>query len=279
MLSTTRQTIAGPLDFQGAGIHSGAPCRLRILPAGQGGGGILLRRGDLELAASLEHADADASQRRTVLKAPGGQTFEQFEHVMAALAGSGVTDAVLVQEGPEPPFLDGGAAVMADAIATAGLRPLGGVLDPLVIDRATSLAVGDAELVATPHDGLRISCFVEYPGTVVGSMGASLEITPEVFRREIAPARTFAAEAEIDALRAAGFAKGGNLQNAVVFNAEHYLNDALHFADEVPRHKVLDLVGDLALIGRPVRGHLWAWRAGHGSHIRFAEHLVESFPS
>ncbi len=275
----TRKTVAAPLTFMGNGIHTNADARLAITPA-DAGAGIVLRMAGTDwppLTASIEHAKAEQCDRRTVLRGPDGQYFQQVEHVMAALFACGVTDAVLEQAGPEPPFLDGGAKEFMDGLLRVGTRDLNEEIEPLVVTRPVSVTDSDAELVATPHDGLRLSCFVEFPGTVVGSMGISVEITPESFLSEAAPARTFALERDLEALRQAGLAKGGSLKNAVVFSETGYLNETLFFDDEVVRHKIIDLLGDLALIGRPLRGHFWAWRAGHRSHVRFAEALAKEY--
>ncbi|MCB2153366.1 UDP-3-O-acyl-N-acetylglucosamine deacetylase [bacterium] len=272
-----RRTVAEKLTFEGAGIHTGAPCRLEIHPA-EANAGITFEQAGADwpsLPATIEHAVAEECDRRTVLRGPQKQLFQQLEHVMAALAAMEITDARVIQNGPEPPFLDGGSKKYMKGLTKTGSTKLKAEVAPFVIDKPIAVTDGDAELVATPHDGLRLSCFVEFPGTVVGSMGFSLEITPESFLKEAAPARTFALERDIEGLKQAGLAKGGNLDNAVVFNGERYLNDRLNFPDEVVRHKVIDLLGDLALIGRPLRGHFWAWRAGHRSHIRFAQALAK----
>lgn len=274
-----RRTLAAPLTFTGVGIHTGLPARLEVRPSNHAAGVHLAMAGRdwPPLAASVEHAVAEESDRRTVLRGPEGQLFQQLEHVLAALAAFGVTDAELLQHGPEPPFLGGGAAEFAEAILSSGTADLDHEIEPLVVDRPLRVTDGPAELVATPHEGLRLSCFVEFPDTVVGSRGFSIELDAESFRREVAPARTFALEGDLEALRRAGLAKGGTLENAVVFNRTGYLNQALYFEDEVVRHKVIDLLGDLALIGRPLRGHFWAWRAGHRSHVRFAHALAKEF--
>ncbi|MBI5154417.1 UDP-3-O-acyl-N-acetylglucosamine deacetylase [Candidatus Poribacteria bacterium] len=274
-----RRTVCRAVRFAGNGIHMALPAALALEP-GPAGHGVSLERTGTDwpaLAASAAFAVADESDRRTVLRGPGGQCFQQLEHIMAALAACGITDVRLTQTGPEPPFLDGGAKEYTAGLLEAGFTDFEAEIEPLVVTRPFHLSDGGAELVATPHDGLRLSCFVEFPCTIVGSMGATLEITAESFLGEAAPARTFAIERDIEALRKAGLAKGGNLDNAVVFNESGYLNAELNFPDEVARHKIVDLLGDLALIGRPLRGHFWAWRAGHKSHVRFAQALLKEF--
>jgi UDP-3-O-[3-hydroxymyristoyl] N-acetylglucosamine deacetylase len=276
--SPHRRTVAAPVTFEGVGIHTGAPSRLEIQPA-EAGSGILLSRVEDDrppLEAHIRHADGPASDRRTVLIGPEGQRFEQVEHVMAALAAHGVSDAFVEMQGPEPPFLGGGSLEYMQ-----GLRA-GGFVDftdhpwePITLSRTVRVEADGAEMVAAPGDDLCLSCFVEFPGTVVGSMGSTLKVTAESFESGAAAARTFALKRDIEGLWAAGLARGGSLDNALVFDETGYANESLHFPDEVSRHKIVDLLGDLALIARPLRGHFWAWRAGHRAHLAFAKAIHE----
>lgn len=269
-----RKTVSGEVEVAGAGLHTGVDCRAVIRPA-EGGRGIrFLRKGAGEVPATIETADPEASVRRTVLVAADGGRVELVEHLMAAFAAAGVSDAEVEIEGPEVPFLGGGAREFLEALLGAGLEECGGGRPLLVVEEPMAFQCDGAVLAAMPAEGCRLSAYVEYPGTVVGSMGASVELDAGVFLREIAPARTFAAASEIEGLRAAGLAKGGNLQNAVVFDAGKYLTDPLYFPDEVARHKIVDLLGDLGLLGCEMRGHFWAWRAGHRTHLLFARQLL-----
>ncbi len=276
-----RRTLSKAALFEGHGIHGNLEARLLVEPAEGGSGLTAVMEGSAHgpLLLATDNANPMESVRRTVMQGENGERFEQLEHIMAALAACGVTDARLTQSGPEPPFLGGGSKEYTEGLMAAGFLDLPQTVVPLVIDRPVHANDGEAELVATPHEGLRLSVFVEFPGTIVGSAGFSLEITPEAFLQEAAPARTFALESDIEALWKAGLAKGGTLENAVVFNANGYLNQQLFFEDEVVRHKIIDLLGDLALVGRPLRGHFWAWRAGHQSHVRFARMLAEEYGS
>ena len=271
------QTVAREIEIAGSGIHSGADCRVRILPADGGQGITFCRPGEQPLKASWGTASAEESNRRTVILNGTGQRFEQVEHLMAAFAALGISDATVEQEGPEVPFLDGGSQVYFDRLREAGLKESGRQRPILEVSRPVALKEDGALLVATPHDGLRLSAYVEFPGTIVGCAGYTAEITADVFRREIAPARTFAHAADLEKLRAGGLIKGGNLDNAVVFDHERYYNSALNFPDEVVRHKIIDLLGDLALLGCCLNGHFWGWRSGHRSHVRFAQHLAREF--
>jgi UDP-3-O-[3-hydroxymyristoyl] N-acetylglucosamine deacetylase len=272
-----RQTVAGEVRISGTGIHSGAACSVTITPAQAGEGYAFSRGGGAPVVADWRSARADESVRRTVIVGADGQRFEQVEHLLAAFAAMGITDARVEQVGPEVPFLDGGSAVYMDELRAVGTQELDSVVEVLCIDRALGLVDGDAMMTATPDNALRLSCYVEFPGTVVGSAGCTLLVDEESFRREAAPARTFALAGDIEKLRAMGLAKGGNLENAVVFDHERYHNDSLRFPDEVARHKLIDLLGDLALLGRPLRGHFWAWRAGHQGHVRLAQRIAREY--
>lgn len=272
-----RRTVEKTARLEGNGIHTNAPAVLQIRPA-EPGSGLLWRMngtGQEDLPAIAANAVSEQSERRTVLRGSNGTVVQQTEHVLAALAAHGITDALLVQDGPEPPFLGGGAFEFMEAIAEAGVRDLEQEIEPFIVNEPYEMEWEGARLLALPDDCLRLSCFVEFPGTAVGSMGVTCEITPERFRDEISRARTFALESDLDKLWQAGLAKGGSLKNAVVFNQTGYLNESLFHDDEVVRHKIIDLLGDLALLGRPARGHFWAWKAGHRHHVRFVQRLVE----
>ncbi|CAN5381983.1 UDP-3-O-acyl-N-acetylglucosamine deacetylase [soil metagenome] len=272
-----RRTLKSAVSIAGRGIHSGIEGRVLVQPQPAGSGIRFQRAGREPVAASWQLADAKASDRRTVIIGPSGERFEQIEHLMAAFAAMGISDALVEQEGPEVPFLGGGSREYMEQLRAAGVADLAEEIAPLEITRPVSFRDGDALLTATPHNGLRLSCFVEFPGTVVGSDGFSLEITEESFFEQASRARTFALARDLELLRQAGLIKGGDLSNAVVFDAERYYNESLHYPNEVVRHKVIDLLGDLALLGLPLRGHFWAWRAGHRSHVLFAKFLAEEF--
>jgi len=269
-----RATLARGAHLTGTGLYSGVPCSVRLVPSPEGGGIEFVREGRPPVRADWMTANADFSDRRTVIVGESGERFEQIEHLMAALAACGITDVEVHQSGPEVPFLGGGSREYMEAVLAAGREALPAALDPLVITEPVSFSDGNAHLVAMPHDGLRMSVFVEFPGTIVGSAGYSVELTTESFLEEVSRARTFALARDLEQLRSMGLIRGGNLGNAVVFDSERYHNESLQYPDEVVRHKVIDLWGDLALLARPLRGHFWAWRAGHRSHVRFAQFLA-----
>ncbi len=269
-----RRTLCGELRLEGTGIHSGVPCSVLLIPREAGGVAFRHAGRDEEVAASLECARPELSDRRTVLESPSGTRFEQVEHLLAALESEGVSDLLIEQQGPEVPFLGGGSREFIEGIREAGIVELEETRPVLEVAQPLTLRDGHAVVAAMPHSGLRLSCFVEFPGTIVGSAGYSADLGgADVFFEEISRARTFAMAADIEKLRAAGLIRGGNLENAVVFDKDRYHNDSLHYPDEVVRHKIIDLLGDLSLLSCSLRGHFWAWRAGHRSHLRFAQRL------
>lgn len=272
-----RRTLRRPVALEGTGIHTGAKCSIRMIP--RASGGISLRHGGkgAEVPATLEAARAELSDRRTVLEGPSGERFEQVEHLLAALAACGVSELLLEQDGPEVPFLGGGCREFMAAIREARTEETGDRRPLLEVVQPLTWREDHAVITAMPHHGLRLSAFVEFPGTVVGSSGFSIDFDEEAFFEDVSKARTFAPAAEIEKLRQAGLIRGGNLHNAVVFDHERYHNESLFYPDEVPRHKTIDLLGDLSLLAVPLRGHFWAWRAGHRAHVRFALRLAQEF--
>ncbi len=275
---TLTRTLSKEAKLTGVGIHSGLECKVIIAPADPGHG-IAFTRGGEVIPATIDFADAEASDRRTVIIGKTGERFEQIEHLMAALYANGITDALVTQEGPEVPFLDGGSLEYMQALTSAGTRETDGTRPTLTVTGAGAFETGDSRFSAAPHQGLLLSVFVEFPGTIVGNAGFSLEITPKSFLEEAAPARTFALARDIEMLRNNGLIKGGTLENAVVFDQERYHTDPLNFPNEVVRHKIIDLLGDLALVPFGLRGHFWALRAGHRTHVTFARHLADKVKS
>lgn len=272
---STRRTIAQRTTLEGIGIHSGVPCRLTFEPAECGAGITLVdARTGATCPAHIDFANAEESERRTVVVGPEGARFEQMEHVMAALAAAGISDAVVRQENHEPPFMGGGSREFLDAILAAGTRDFGAPWEPIVIDRVCHFRDGGCWFTAAPAEGCDLSAFVEFPNTVLGSQGATTTMTTESFRDGVSRARTFALARDVEAIRKMGLGKGGSLDNTVIADETHYHNESLLYPDEPSRHKIIDLLGDLALLGRPIRGHITAWRAGHRSHVRFARFLL-----
>jgi UDP-3-O-[3-hydroxymyristoyl] N-acetylglucosamine deacetylase/3-hydroxyacyl-[acyl-carrier-protein] dehydratase len=178
------------------------------------------------------------------------------------------------QEPGEPG--DGSAALYVRMLREAGLAEQDAERRYFQVPRPVRVRHGDAELVALPHDGLRVSFTIQYPTSIIGTQHAVFDVVPQVFADEIAPARTFVLQRDVDRLLAAGMIQGGSLDNAIVVDETGVANkEGLRFPDEFVRHKILDLLGDLTLLGRPLRGHVMAWRSGHQSHIGFIKELAD----
>jgi UDP-3-O-acyl N-acetylglucosamine deacetylase len=263
------------VETRGKGLHSGSDVAVRLLPADPGSG-IRFRRTDLpgapEIPADVAHLVDGDLMRRTTLACEGARVYT-IEHLTSALAALGIDNVIAEMDGEEAPFLDGSAAPFVQMLHEAQGVEQDAPVAPLAVTRPIAFADGGAEIVALPSEGYRVTFFSTSDERLLRAQSATFEITPATFEHEIAPARTFCFFHEIEPLRAAGLIKGGSLASAVVIGRKAVINSELRFPDEPVRHKVLDFIGDLALLGRPVKGHFLAWRSGHRSHAAFARHL------
>ena len=276
MREPRQRTLAGAVTLDGTGVHSGQVATLTLRPA-EPDTGVRFRRTDLpgspEIPASLEHvAGTDLG---TTLCA-GEARVLTVEHVLAALAGQEVDNAMLDLTGPEPPIRDGSFRDYVEAVTGIGVveqdKPAA------VIRLREPLAVrcdSGAEYVAAPAEGFRLSTTIEFAHPVIGRQYGSFEITPASFARELAPARTFGFRADAETLLARGLARGASLENTVVLDEHGVLNESLRFADEFVRHKTGDVVGDLALLGARLRGHVVADRPSHEGNVALARAIAE----
>jgi UDP-3-O-acyl N-acetylglucosamine deacetylase len=274
--SPLQRTLAGEIEVTGIGVHSGQPVRLRALPA-EADTGLRFRRVDLpgapEIPATMDHILVGEMDRRTTIGLNQSVGVGTTEHLLAVCVGLGIDNAIFEVNSGEVPILDGSAAPLVDAFLQCGLTSLDRprrfitVEQPVVYDRFP------VQIIALPSPVLRVTYFVDYDNEVVLRQAGDFEITPESFARDLASARTFCFESEIEQLRAAGLIRGGDLRCAVVVGKNGILGGPLRFPDEMVRHKIVDLLGDLCLLGRPLRAHVSAWRAGHARHIEFLEVL------
>lgn len=257
-----RRTIARSVTREGHGVHSGAPsgCRLHPAPSGTG---LVFQIGTQLLPALLRHVRA--SQQRTVLSdAAGNARVETIEYLLSACYGMGVDDLRIEVWGGELPILDGSALPWCAALLEAGLCPQPGERDVLRVPKA--IEIGDARSWArlVPGSGLVLDLTVDFPDPAIGVQHLHWAHDPDAFVREIAPARTFGNLSDQDRLRAAGLGQGASLENTIVFDRGRVINlEGLRFADEPVRHKALDVLGDLALLGAHLEGHLRMMRPGH----------------
>jgi UDP-3-O-[3-hydroxymyristoyl] N-acetylglucosamine deacetylase len=263
MQSTLNRSVA----FTGVGLHSGAPVRMTVRPA-PAGTGVRFCRIDVADRDQIVPARWDAvvdTRLNTRIGNAAGVTVSTIEHLMAALAGLGVDNALIDIDGPEVPIMDGSARPFVDALGAVGLSFTPAPRMAIRILRPVVVARGDARAALRPADRFEVAFGIDFEEAAIGRQRAALAVTPDSFAAELADARTFVRRPEIEALRAAGLARGGSLDNAVVVDEGAVLNPGgLRRPDEFVRHKALDAVGDLALAGGPIVGRYVGERAGHG---------------
>jgi UDP-3-O-[3-hydroxymyristoyl] N-acetylglucosamine deacetylase len=203
-----------------------------------------------------------------------GVSIGTVEHVLSAAAGEGLDNCLIEIEGPEVPILDGSSLPFVRLFHAAGFERQQARVKPLTLSRSVEVVRGDRRVSFEPDGpGLTITYEIDFPHPIVGRQSLTVPIRPEEYSTRIAPARTFGFDRDVETMRARGLARGGNLHNAVVLDDSGVLSGPLRFRDEFVRHKILDLVGDLALLGRPLSGHIRARKAGHALHIEFARAL------
>ena len=279
-----QRTIGGPAVIEGVGLHTGEKGTMRFMPAPVGHGVRFVRTdlaGSPEVLVRPENAHFDpGAGRRTILQQDGVQ-IHTMEHVLAAVAGLGIDNLRIETSTMEvPEGHDGSSAPIARALMAAGLVDQDKPTRHIKVTKPVHWAEKGVELSAVPFDGLRITFQIEYDHPLIGIQERTVDISPEVFLEQIAPARTFVLERDLELLREAGWIKGGRLESAIVVGKDGtVLNDEpLRFPDEFVRHKLLDLIGDLFILGAPVLGHFTARRSGHQGHVAFVKMLKETLP-
>ena len=263
-------TLPGESVRSGIGLHSGSSATVHLRGSDQPGFHIRFD-GSPELIRLVPDQVRDSPLCTTLNL--GEQRVATVEHLLAALAGCGLTHVEIGLSGSEVPLLDGSARGWVEAIAEAGLipastsRPNAPVLaGPIVLHRGSSV------ITATPADCFRLVGMIDFPQASIGRQQLTIDLTPQSFVDEIAPARTFGFREQVDQLRASGLIQGGALDNALVCDGDHWVNPPLRFPDEPVRHKLLDLIGDLALVGFP-QAQVLVYRGSHGLHTDFAAAL------
>ena len=283
MIARPQRTIQREASFEGVGLHTGEKGRVTFKPAVVGSG-IRFVRTDLAgrptVTVRPENAAFDPSAgRRTILQENGVQ-IHTMEHLLAAVAGLGIDNLMIessTMEIPEP--ADGSAAPIARILQSAGFVEQDRARRHLKVTRPVVWSENGVSLSAVPFQGFRITFQIDYDHPMIGRQTVTFDIDDETFMREIAPARTFVLERDVEALRTAGWIKGGRIESAVVVGENGLRNpEPLRYPDEFARHKVLDLLGDLSLLGGPLLGHVTAVKAGHQSHVAFVKHLKETLP-
>jgi UDP-3-O-[3-hydroxymyristoyl] N-acetylglucosamine deacetylase len=269
-----QRTLRRQVSCAGIGLHSGNKVTLTLRPA-PANSGIRFRRtdlGGLEIEATI--GNLAGIQYATGLAQNEGSV-ETVEHLLAALASLGIDNVVVELNYPEVPIMDGSAAPFVYLIHEAGVRDLGVPRRFLRVTRPIELSRGDKRIALYPSEHFKVTYSISYDHPLLRHQARTMTINEAAFVEQIAPARTFTFLKEVELLRQHGFALGGSLENAVVIGDSGVLNQPLRFEDEFVRHKILDAIGDLALVGLPVIGHLVAHRGGHGLHTAFAAKILE----
>jgi UDP-3-O-[3-hydroxymyristoyl] N-acetylglucosamine deacetylase len=261
-----QQTLKSPVTFNGVGLHSGRPVRLTVNPA-SADYGIWFRRTDITTGDAMIPARWDAvepSSLCTMLTNRKGATVQTVEHLMAALAGLGIHNALIEIDGPEVPILDGSAVPFVDRLLARGLREQAVPVRAIRVLKTIEVREGEALARLQPAEMLEIDFAIDFAERAIGRQSRALSMSNGSFVRELADSRTFCRQSDVDAMRARGLALGGTLENAVVFDDDRVLSPGgLRHPDEPVRHKMLDALGDLALAGGPILGRYTGERAGH----------------
>ena len=267
------QTIAEPLEFTGVGLHSGAPVTMRLLPA-PAGSGIVFRRTDLDNfeIPAIGRNIAKVSYATSLMRQ--GVLISTTEHLLSALIGMGVDNVIVELDNLELPILDGSAGPYVRAFQSAGIRTQRRRRETIRVLRPVEVREGEKFIGVYPGSGYKIQYAIEFPAPI-GHQSACIDLAAETYGSLIAPARTFGYKADEQKLRDMGLIRGAGPENAIILGARGPENGPLRFDDEYVRHKVLDLIGDLALAGRRIEGHVVAERAGHAMHTALVSRLMK----
>ena len=261
-----QNTLIRSVTFTGVGLHSGAPVTMTVHPAAEDHG-ICFRRTDVVTGDAQVPAQWDAvvpSRLCTLVANAAGVSVSTIEHIMAALAGSAIHNALIDIDGPEVPILDGSAAPFVSGFLDAGIVAQGAPVRAIRVLKAIEVREGEAVARLEPSDMLEIAFQIDFAEAAIGRQDKVLNMANGAFVRELSDSRTFCRNAEVVAMRERGLALGGTLENAVVFEGDKVLSPGgLRYADEPVRHKMLDALGDLALAGGPILGRYTGIRAGH----------------
>ncbi len=262
-----QHTVRAPALFAGVGVHTGAQTRVAVRPA-QAGAGITFVRTDVTDRDNRVRPSAEAvckTQLGTVITNAAGVTVATIEHLMAALVMLGVDNAVVELDGPEMPIMDGSAEPFVRVLDRVGRRQQSAPRLFIEIIETVEVEEGEKRASLSPSDCFEVAFAIAFPSAVIGQQSVDMVMDEAAFRRELADCRTFGFVHEVEALRAIGLARGGSMDNAVVIDGDRVLNpEGLRRPDEFVRHKALDAIGDLFVMGAPIIGRFEGELAGHG---------------
>ncbi len=268
-----QRTLRGEIRLEGTGLHTGYPVHLRLTPAPTGTG-IVFRRTDLRdfrIEATRAHV-ARVSYATTLMKK--GVMISTVEHLLSALYGLGIDNLYIDLDSMEVPIMDGSGKRFIEEIDRIGIQEQEALRQYMVIEEPIEVRHGDKFAGVYPSPGMRATYIIDFEHPAIGYQEIQMALSPESYRREIGFARTFGFMSDVEYLKRNGLIRGGSLENAVVLDDSGLVNNHLRFPDEFVRHKLLDLLGDISLVGRPIIGHLYARKAGHAIHTALADQIA-----
>jgi UDP-3-O-[3-hydroxymyristoyl] N-acetylglucosamine deacetylase len=272
-----RKTLMKSIKYDGIGLHKGESIALKMIPAPVNTG-IIFKRVDIKEnnEIKLDLSNVFNPTRGTNIRNSHGAEIHTIEHFLSSLYVYGITDLFVEVDGNEMPIGDGSAFPFLELVDIAGIKEYEEIVEPIVIKEPVYVAEEDKYIVGLPYNEYKITYAVNYNHTFLKSQLIEFDINKENFKNEIAKARTFGFDYEIEYLKKNNLALGGTLENAIVIKADGVMNpEGLRYEDEFVRHKVLDIIGDLKILNRPIRGHIIAIKAGHSLDIKFAKQLLK----
>lgn len=272
-----QHTLQGPAIFAGVGVHTGAYTRVAVRPAPANSGVVFVRTDvtDRDNRVQVSGEAVTKTQLGTVIENAAGVSVSTIEHLMAALVMLGIDNAVVELDGPEMPIMDGSSAPFVQILDRAGRRRQDVLRRYIEILEPIAFVEGDKSATLKPADGFEIAFEIRFPSAAIGRQFVDLVMDEQAFRSELADCRTFGFLHEVEALRAMGLARGGSMENAVVIEGDRILNpEGLRRPDEFVRHKVLDAIGDLYVLGAPILGRFEGVLAGHGINNQLVRTLL-----
>jgi len=269
-----RRTIKQEIELSGIGIHSGKPSKVKFIPASPGIGIEFIRADLLEKPTIKALSENVSGTKRGTTLSKDNFSVSVVEHILAALHALGISDIHIEVDGPEPPVMDGSALPTFIALKKAGLKDFKESNPVLKVSKEIEIKDKQGKIIARPYNGFKISFMIDFPGTPIGKQVFSFDFEKDSFEKEIAPARTFGFIEEIEELKRTGLALGASTDNALAISKSGYMNKP-RFKDEAVRHKILDLIGDLGLIGRSINAEIIAERSNHSLNTSLAAKLLK----
>ena len=270
-----QNTIEQMTEYRGSGLHTGKDCVIRLLPA-KPGAGVVFRRVDLpgkpEVPATVDFFEESPVMCSGVIHENGARV-RLIEHIMACLHAMKIDNILIEMDLEEPPFEDGSAEYFLNLLKKAGIKQQDAPEKLIKLHEPVLYREDGVEITAFPSSSFRVTFFAEYPHPLVGSQSFSLEVTPESFTREVARAQTFCFEHDVQAMKKHGLLLGATEESSLVYGKEGLINGRARYPDEPVRHKVLDLIGDLYLLGAQLSAHVTARKSGHRTHARFVKKI------